>query len=83
MSEEPKSIVVLEAQSTAISDTHKNIIGLIEKVSRVQAELSAAGFQEFADGLSAPFSDLSTAAEKLQQLLHDAEIERNRMKNEE
>lgn len=82
MSEEPKSVEVLEAHITAILDTQKNVTGLIEKVSRVQAELSGAGFQEFSDGLSAPFSDLSNAAEKLQKLLHDAEIARNRMTNE-
>jgi hypothetical protein len=82
MSDETKSIEALEAQMTAITDTHRNIAGLIEKVSRIQAELATAGFQEFSDGLSAPFSDLSNVAEKLQKLLHDAEIERNHMRTE-
>jgi hypothetical protein len=83
MSEEPKPVEILEAQITAIFDTHKNIAGSIEKTTRIQADLSAAGFGEFADRLNEPFSDLSSAAEKVQSLLHDIEIERNRARNEE
>jgi hypothetical protein len=83
MSEESKPVDVLEAQMTAISDTHKNLAGLIEKAARVQSDLLSAGFQEFSDALGEPFSAMSTAAEKLQELLHRVEIERNRIRNEE
>ena len=83
MSEEPKPIDVLEAQITAISDTQKNLTGLIEKAVRVQSELLSAGFQEFADAIGEPFSALSGAAEKLQELVHSLEIETNRIRNEE
>jgi hypothetical protein len=82
-SEDPKPVEILEAQMTAILDTHKNVVGSIEKTIRIQEDLSNAKFQEYADRLSAPFSDLSSAAEKLQALLHEVEIERNRMRNEE
>lgn len=83
MAEEPKPVEILEAQMTALADTHKNIAGSIEKATRIQETLSTAGFQEFADRIAAPFSDLSNAAEKVQSLLHDVEIERNRTRNEE
>ena len=83
MSEDPKPIDVLEAQITAIDDTHKNLVGLIEKATRIQSELMSAGFQEFSDAIGDPFSEMSTAAEKLKKLLHDVEIERNRTRNEE
>jgi hypothetical protein len=83
MSEESKPVDVLEAQITAISDTHTNLAGLIEKLVRVQSELLSAGFPEFSDVIGGPFSAMSTAAEKLQELLHEIEIERNRIRNEE
>jgi len=83
MSGESKPIDVLEAQITAISDTHENLAGLVEKSVRVQSELLDAGFQEFSDAIGEPFSAMSSAAEKLQKLLHNIEIERNRIRNEE
>ena len=83
MSEGSKPVEVLESQITEISDTHTNLVGLIEKATRVQAELLSAGFQEFSDAVGEPFSAMSTAAEKLQELVHTIEIERNRIRNEE
>ena len=83
MSEESKPVDVLEAQITAISDTQKNLTGLIGKAARVQSELLSAGFQEFSDAISEPFSMMSAAAEQLQEVLHRVEIERNRIRNEE
>ncbi len=80
--EAPKPVELLDAQLTALSDTHKNVVGSIEKTIRIQEDLSAAGFTEQSERLSGPFSDLSKAAEKLQALIHDVEIERNRMRNE-
>jgi len=82
MSEEPEPIDVLEAQLTAIGDTHSNLTGLVEKVARIQSDLMTGGFQEFSDAAGEPFAALSTATEKLQALLHDIEIERNRIRNE-
>lgn len=83
MSEESNPVDVLEAQITAISDTHSNLAGLIEKAARIQSELLSAGFQEFSDAIGEPFSAMSTAADKLQKLVHSVEIERNRIRNEE
>ena len=83
MSEGSKPVDVLEAQITAISDTHQNLAGLIEKTARIQSELLSAGFGEFSDAVGEPFSAMSTATEKLQELLHSIEIERNRIRNEE
>jgi hypothetical protein len=83
MSEEPDPIRVLETQITAISDTQKNVKGLIEKAARIQTDLLTAGFQEFSDAMGKPFSALSTAAEQLGELGHNLEIERNRIRNEE
>ncbi len=81
--EDPKPVEILEAQLTALTDTHKNVVGSIEKTIRTQEDLSNGGFTEQAERLGAPFSDLSNAAEKLQALIHEVEIERNRMRNEE
>jgi len=83
MSEESEPIAALEAQITAITDTHTNLAGLIEKLVRIQSELLSAGFQEFSDAVGEPFSAVSTAADELKQLLHKLEIERNRIRNEE
>lgn len=81
--EDPKPVELLEAQLTALADIHNNVGGSIQKAVRIQEDLSSAGFEEQADRLNGPFSDLSNAAEKLQALIHDVEIERNRMRNEE
>lgn len=83
MSEESKPVDILEAQITAISDTHSNLVGLIEKAARIQSELMSANFEEFSDAMGGPFSNMSGAAEKLKELGHDMEIERNRIRNEE
>ncbi len=82
MSEASESIDVLEAQMTAIEDTKDNLAGLIEKAARIQSDLLSAGFSEFADALAEPFSAMSNAADRLQSLFHDVEIERNRIRNE-
>jgi len=81
--EAPKPVELLEAQLTALSDLHNNVSGSIQKAVRIQGDLTSADFEAHADRLSGPFSDLSNAAEKLQALIHDIEIERNRMRNEE
>lgn len=83
MSEDPKPVDVLESQLTAIADTHKGLAGLIEKAARVRSELASAEFQAFSDALGEPSALMSTAAEQLQDVLHRAEIERNRIRNEE
>jgi hypothetical protein len=83
MSEKSKPIDVLESQITAISDTHKNLAGLIEKAARIQTELMSTTFQKFSDAIGEPLTAMSTAADKLQELLHSLEIERNRIRNEE
>lgn len=83
MPEESEPVDVLEAQITAMTDTRTNLTGLIEKLVRIQSELQSGGFQEFADSVGEPFSALSTATEKLEELIHASEIERNRIRNEE
>ena len=83
MSEESNPIEVLEAQMTAIEDTNSNLTGLVEKVARIQSDLLTGGFQEFSDAVGEPFGAMATASEKLQALLHDIEIERNRIRNEQ
>jgi hypothetical protein len=83
MADEPRPVEVLEAQMTAISDTHTNLVGLIEKTAGIQAELGSAGFQDFADGVGEPFSAMTMASEALQKILHAVELERNRIRNEE
>ena len=83
MSEESKPVEILEAQITAISDTHSNLVGLIEKAARIQSDLLSANFQEFSDAMGKPFSSMSAAAETLKELGHNMELERNRIRNEE
>ena len=80
--EDPTPVELLEAQLTALSNLHDNVGGSIQKAVRIQDDLTSAGFEAQADRLSGPFSDLSKAAEALQSLIHDIEIERNRMRNE-
>lgn len=84
MAEETSSspVDVLEAQIGAVSDTNTNLRGLIEKVARIQAELSSADLEAFAEALGDSFSALSSAADGLQAVAHDLEIERNRLASE-
>ena len=82
MSNQTDAINVLESQITEISDTQKNLVGLIEKTTRVQTELMTAGFDKFSDAVGEPFSAMSQAAENLTRIQHDIETERNRIRNE-
>ncbi len=80
MAEQPDPIEVVEKQVTAITDTHTNLAGLIQKTTRIQAELAEAGLENFADQIGGIFASLSDVAEELQKVLHGIEIERNRMR---
>jgi hypothetical protein len=82
MAEPSDPIEVVERQVTAISDTHANLAGLIQKTTRIQAELAEAGLDDFADRIGVIFASLSGVAEELQKVLHDVEIERNRRRTQ-
>ena len=82
MPESADPIEVVEKQVTAITDTHANLAGLIQKTTRIQAELAEAGLEDFADRMGGVFASLSDVAEELQKVLHDVEIERNRMRTQ-
>jgi hypothetical protein len=76
------NVEALEAQLTAVSDTQRNVAGLVEKAAGIQGDLLSAGFTDFSNAVGEPFAALSSAAEQLQALAHDMEIERNRIRNE-
>jgi hypothetical protein len=80
--EQQDPIDVVEKQVTAITDTHSNLAGLIQKTSRIQTELAEVGLEAFADQIGGIFAALSGVAEELQTVLHDVEIERNRMRTQ-
>ena len=82
MTERPNPIDVLDQQVTAITDTHGNLAGLIQKTTRIQVELAEAGLDALADRIQGVFAGLSDVAEELQKVLHDVEIERNRMRTQ-
>lgn len=82
MADVPDPMAVVEAQLTAITDTHANLAGLIQKTTRIQAELSEAGLDTLAERVGGVFAGLSNVAEELQEVLHDVEIERNRMRTQ-
>lgn len=82
MAEQPDPIDVVEKQITAITDTHTNLAGLIQKTTRIQSELAEAGLEKFADQIGGIFASLSEVAEELQKVLHGIEIERNRMRSQ-
>ncbi|MGI9038182.1 MAG: hypothetical protein ACR2GQ_04880 [Gemmatimonadota bacterium] len=77
-----RPIDALETQISAVSDTNTNLRGLIEKIARIQADLSAADLDGFAEKLGDSFSALSGVADDLQEVGHDLEIERNRLASE-
>ena len=78
--EQQDPIDVVEKQITAITDTHTNLAGLIQKTTRIQSELAEAELEKFADQIGGIFASLSEVAEELQKVLHGIEIERNRMR---
>ena len=80
MSEPQDKIVVLEQFVGKIRDVHHSYAALLEKLAKVQAEATQAGLQSVADGLGKPFSDASADAESIETLLHDTEMERNKLK---
>jgi hypothetical protein len=82
MAEEKNKIAILEEQMNEFKDTHNNITGLVEKIAGVQAKLQENEFKSFADAAGEIFSLASDAAMKLQAVMHDMELERNRLRNE-
>jgi hypothetical protein len=82
VTEQPDPIEVVERQITALTDTHTNLAGLIQKTSRIQSELAEAGLEAFASQVEGIFAALSAVAEDLQDILHGVEIERNRLRSQ-
>lgn len=82
MNDEVQTIETLEDEITAISDTHTNVVGLVQKMASTQVALSDAGFERFSEDVGEAFAALSMAADSLQDTVHDAELERNRIRNE-
>lgn len=82
MTEDTNPISVLEEQLTALSDTRTNLVGLIEKGSRVQMDLAEAGYDNFSEEVAKAFGTISAAAEEIQKVHENIELERNRMQNE-
>ena len=82
MSDANKPIETLENEITAITDTHTNVVGLVQKLAASQLALSEAGFGDFSKQVEEAFAALSMSADTLQSAMHDAELERNRIRNE-
>jgi len=56
---------------------------MIERFASLQSEMETAGFQEISVKLGETSASASKNFEKLDAVVHDFEIERNRFKNEE
>lgn len=82
VAEEANRIDALDDQIVAVADTHKSIADLIQKLARVQAALSELQFDDFSAQIAEPFAGMAAAAEKLESLAHDMELERNRLRSE-
>lgn len=82
MSDQPGKIEVLEQTIGKLQDLHKTYISLVEKMARIQAEAMAAGLESIANQLSKPFSSASNNAKLLETIVHDTEMERNKLKAE-
>lgn len=83
MSDLEANLAILEEQITAIEDTRNNLVGLVEKMAGTQLALDEAGFPTFSAGVGNAFADLSNAAQQLESIAHDADLERNRIRNED
>lgn len=64
----------LDEQITAVTHTHKNVAGLVEKLAKVQAALIEAGLD--GNKVSPSFTSLSESAEEIEALLHRMEEDR-------
>jgi len=82
MADDALPIEALEDLITRISDTQSNVEGLVQKTAGIQGDLMNAKRDDDVRRAGEVFSELSNAAEKLQALGHDLEIERNRRRNE-
>ena len=80
MNNQEDKVVVLEQFVGKIRDVHHSYAALIEKMAKVQADAAQAGLESVVHGLGKPFSDASADAETIQALLHDTEMERNKLK---
>lgn len=77
-----ESIEALEGHIDAISSTVNNLQGLVEKTARIQAELSTDGLAEAAEAVAEGFSSLSSAVDRLEAVMADLRMERNRLESE-
>jgi hypothetical protein len=82
MSEQHSKLELLEQTLGRLKDLHHTYVSLAEKLAKSQAEATAAGLQTIADQLSKPFSSASDSAKLLESIVHDTEIERNKLRAE-
>ena len=80
MAEQQDKVVVLEQFVGKIRDVHHSYATLIEKLAKVQADAAQAGLESVASKLGKPFSDAAEDAKSIEELLHDTEMERNKLK---
>lgn len=77
-----RPVDVLDGFIKSLGDTKTGIQGLVEKLSAIQLEATEKGFDDVSAALGKPFGAASRCAEELEAVIHDAELERNRLANE-
>lgn len=82
MAETPDTLTQIERFLSILKELQHDRKRMIERMAGLQSETETAGFNELAGKLGEASSTAAKNFEKLDAVLHDFEIERNRLRNE-
>jgi hypothetical protein len=82
MSEEKSKLEYMEEIVLKLQDVEKSYVAIVEKIAALLSQTEEAGLDSLREKLVKPFTDTSNNAKLMGELLHDAEIERNKLRQE-
>lgn len=82
MSEQKSKLEVMEEILVKLQDVENSYVAIVEKIATLLSQTEEAGLDSLREKLVKPFTDTSNNAKLMGELLHDAEIERNKLRQE-
>lgn len=83
MSTQETPLERLEALLGKLHDLHNSAVAVVEKMGTIQMDALDAKLEALATSLDEAFSSASKAATAVEKVLHDTEIEKNRLESED
>jgi len=82
MSEQKSKFEAMEEIVVKLEDVENSYVAIVEKIATLLSQTEEAGQDSLREKLRKPFTDTSNNAKLMGELMHDAEIERNKLQQE-